>query len=105
MRVVQAVNLVSNAPRYAGTMTMTREAASVDVATRVDIRAENVPPGISAEDHAVGRDSSLASLGAYQDRWTPEGCPPAVEGSSVNLPRSEPATLAWSCVPVALYGP
>jgi uncharacterized protein YndB with AHSA1/START domain len=65
VRVVQAVDFVSDDPAYAGTMTMTWEVTSVDAGTRVDIRAENVPDGISADDHAAGLTSSLAKLAAY----------------------------------------
>jgi uncharacterized protein YndB with AHSA1/START domain len=65
VRVVQAVDFVSDDPAYAGTMTMTWEVTAVDAGTRVDIRAENVPDGISADDHADGLTSSLAKLAAY----------------------------------------
>ena len=61
-RVVQAVDFVSDDPAYAGTMTMTWEVTAVDAGTRVDIRADDVPAGISAEDHAAGLASSLANL-------------------------------------------
>ena len=54
VRVVQAVDFVSDDPAYAGTMTMTWEVAAVGAGTRVDIVAEDVPDGISAEDHAAG---------------------------------------------------
>lgn len=64
-RVVQAVDFVSDDPANAGTMTMTWEVTAVDGGTRVDIRAENVPGGISADDHAAGLNSSLAKLAAY----------------------------------------
>jgi uncharacterized protein YndB with AHSA1/START domain len=64
-RVVQAVDFESADPAYAGTMTMTWELTPVHDGTRVDIRAEDVPPGISAEAHAAGLNSSLANLGAY----------------------------------------
>lgn len=36
--------------------------------TRVEIRADDVPSGISAEDHAEGLASSLANLAAYLER-------------------------------------
>jgi uncharacterized protein YndB with AHSA1/START domain len=65
VRVVQAVDFVSDQPDYAGTMIMTWEVAPVAAGTRVEIRAENVPAGISAEDHAAGLASSLANLAAY----------------------------------------
>lgn len=61
-RVVQEVDFVSDDPAFAGTMSMTWEVTPVDVGTRVDIMADNVPDGISAEDHAVGLASSLANL-------------------------------------------
>jgi uncharacterized protein YndB with AHSA1/START domain len=67
-RVVQAVDFVSDDPAYAGTMTMTWEVTPVDAGTRVDIVAEDVPDGISAEDHAAGLTSSLTNLAAYVER-------------------------------------
>ena len=65
VRVVQAVDFVSDDSDQAGTMTMTWEVATVDAGTRVDIRADEVPVGISAEDHAAGLNSSLANLATY----------------------------------------
>jgi uncharacterized protein YndB with AHSA1/START domain len=67
-RVVQAVDFVSDDPAYAGTMTMTWEVTAVDAVARVEIRADDVPDGISAEDHAAGLASSLANLAAYLER-------------------------------------
>ncbi|MFI7494935.1 SRPBCC family protein [Kocuria sp. M4R2S49] len=64
-RVVQAVDFVSADPAFAGTMTMTWELTRAPGGTRVDLRAEDVPAGISAEDHAAGLASSLANLA----RW------------------------------------
>ena len=46
-------------------MTMTCELTRVEGGTRVEIRADNVPDGISAEDHAAGFASSLANLAGY----------------------------------------
>lgn len=68
VRVVQAVDFVSENPAYAGTMTMTWEVTAVESGTRVDIRAEDVPTGISAEAHAQGMASSLANLSTYLER-------------------------------------
>jgi uncharacterized protein YndB with AHSA1/START domain len=65
VRVVQAVDFVSDDPSYAGTMAMTWELTEVDGRTRVDIIADNVPDGVSADDHAVGLASSLANLANY----------------------------------------
>ena len=64
-RVVQAVDFVADDPTFAGTMTMTWEVTATDGGTRVDIRADDVPSGISAEDHAAGLASSLANLAAH----------------------------------------
>lgn len=68
VRVVQAVDFVSDDPAFAGTMTMTWEVSPVGGGTRVEIRADDVPAGISAEDHAAGLASSLANLAAYVER-------------------------------------
>jgi hypothetical protein len=67
VRIVQAVNFVSDDPAFSGTMTMTWEIAPIDDKTHVEVRAEHVPHGISAEDHAVGLASSLANLAHYTD--------------------------------------
>jgi uncharacterized protein YndB with AHSA1/START domain len=68
VRVVQAVDFVSDDPSFAGTMTMTWEATPIEGGTRVEFRADDVPDGISAEDHAAGLTSSLANLAAYVER-------------------------------------
>src|ERR1700750_796068 len=67
-RVIQAVDFVSDDPAYAGTMTMTWAVTAADAGTRVDIVAEDVPDGISAEDHAAGLSSSLTNLAAYVEQ-------------------------------------
>jgi uncharacterized protein YndB with AHSA1/START domain len=67
-RVVQAVDFVSDDPAFAGTMTMTWAVTAVEGGTRVDITADGVPDGISAEDHAAGIESSLANLAARLER-------------------------------------
>lgn len=64
-RVVQAVDFESDDPDFAGTMTMAWSVAEVKAGTRVDLIAEDVPPGISAEDHEAGMTSSLTNLAAY----------------------------------------
>jgi uncharacterized protein YndB with AHSA1/START domain len=68
VRVVQAVDFASDDPAFAGTMTMTWEVRAVDGGTRVEITADDVPDGISAEDHARGLASSLANLARYVER-------------------------------------
>jgi uncharacterized protein YndB with AHSA1/START domain len=65
VRVVQAVDFVSDDPAFEGTMTMTWQVTAVEDGTRVDITAADVPDGISAEDHAAGLESSLDNLATY----------------------------------------
>ena len=65
VRVVQAVDFVSDDPEFAGTMTMTWVVAAADGGTRVDIIADDVPDGISADDHAAGMASSLENLALH----------------------------------------
>ena len=88
-RVVQAVDFVADDPGFAGTMTMTWEVSATDEGTRVDIRADDVPVGISAEDHAVGLASSLANLEAYVQQGSEE----EVTWSDVAGPDLDVATL------------
>lgn len=68
VRVVQAVDFVSDDPAFAGTMIMTWEVTAVDGGSRVAITAENVPDGISPGDHATALASSLGKLAAYVER-------------------------------------
>lgn len=65
VRVVQAVDFVSDDPALAGTMTMTWELSVEDRGTLVEIRADDVPTRITPEDHAVGMESSLANLATF----------------------------------------
>lgn len=64
-RVVQAVDFVADDPAFAGTMTMTWTVQTTNGRTRVEIVADDVPDGISAEDHAVGLASSLDNLARF----------------------------------------
>jgi uncharacterized protein YndB with AHSA1/START domain len=73
VRVVQAVDFVSDDPAFAGTMTMTWEVTAEDGGSRVEITADGVPDGIAAEDHATGLASSLENLAAYVERSSPAG--------------------------------
>jgi uncharacterized protein YndB with AHSA1/START domain len=65
VRVVQAVDFASDDPAYSGTMVMTWELSPVEDGTHVEIRADNVPAGISADDHTAGLASSLNNLAAH----------------------------------------
>ncbi len=68
VRVVQAVDFVSDDPAFAGTMIMTWEVTAVNGGSRVAITADGVPDGISPEDHAAGLASSLENLAVYVDQ-------------------------------------
>jgi hypothetical protein len=46
-------------------MTMTWELSVDGNGTRVEVRADDVPAGISPQDHAAGLKSSLANLAAF----------------------------------------
>ncbi|OBI73005.1 SRPBCC family protein [Mycobacterium sp. E740] len=70
-RVVQDVEFASDDPAFDGTMTMTWTVRRVDGGTRVELRADNVPPGISAADHKAGMASSLNNLAAYLAKRQP----------------------------------
>ena len=64
-RVVQAVDFVAEDPAFAGTMTMTWTVEPTEHGTRVEIVADDVPDGITAEDHAAGMASSLDNLARH----------------------------------------
>ena len=64
-RIVQRVVFESDDPRFAGTMTMTWSLLETDDGTWVEVRADDVPEGISAEDHATGLAASLDNLASY----------------------------------------
>lgn len=65
VRVVQAMDFVSDDPAFAGTMTMTWDVRAEAGATVIEITADDVPDGISAEDHAAGLASSLENLARH----------------------------------------
>ena len=64
-RVVQECDFTSDDPAFAGTMTLSWMLTDVEGRTRVDIRADDVPEGISATDHVAGLNSSLDNLARY----------------------------------------
>jgi uncharacterized protein YndB with AHSA1/START domain len=68
VRVVQAIDFVSEDPAFVGTMTMTWEVTAIDGGSRVEITASDVPDGISEEDHAAGMSSSLRKLAKYVEQ-------------------------------------
>jgi uncharacterized protein YndB with AHSA1/START domain len=68
VRVVQAVEFESENPAFDGTMTMTWAITPLDIGSRVEIKAEDVPDGITSADHAAGLSSSLEQLATYLER-------------------------------------
>ncbi len=64
-RIVQAVNFESEDAAFDGTMIMTWSLAEVPSGTRVTISWENVPYGISKEDHDEGLKPTLDNLANY----------------------------------------
>ena len=64
-RVVHAVDFVSDDPAFSGTMTMTWEVSPAPDGSLVELRADDVSVGISAEDHVAGLTSSLANLARF----------------------------------------
>ena len=70
-RMVQTAVFESDAPEYAGEMTMVWElepAGGGSKGTKVTISAHDVPTGISPEDHAEGMASTLANLAAFVEQ-------------------------------------
>jgi uncharacterized protein YndB with AHSA1/START domain len=63
-RVVQQFDFASDDPAFAGIMTMAWSLAAVPGGTEVTIRCNNVPDGISKQDHIEGMGASLANLAA-----------------------------------------
>ena len=64
-RVVELIDFVSDDQAFAGEMKVTTSLVPVDGGTEVAIICENVPSGISAEDHQIGMASTLANLAAF----------------------------------------
>jgi uncharacterized protein YndB with AHSA1/START domain len=63
--IAQLITFDSDDPAFAGEMKVTWTFMPTPAGTRVDVRCENVPRGISAEDHAAGLASSLAKLAKF----------------------------------------
>lgn len=64
-RIEQAVVFRSDKPGFAGVMRIIWLFEPQGAGTKVTVRCEDVPPGISAEDHAVGLASSLENLARF----------------------------------------
>ncbi|MDQ2878796.1 MAG: SRPBCC family protein [Pseudomonadota bacterium] len=64
-QIVQTAMFESDDPAFAGTMRMSWALTPAAGGTEVTITATDVPPGISAVDHATGLQSTLANLAAF----------------------------------------
>ena len=64
-RIKQSVEFESSDSAFAGTMTMTWTFETGHGGTTVTVAADNVPPGISEDDHAAGLRSSLDNLAGF----------------------------------------
>jgi uncharacterized protein YndB with AHSA1/START domain len=67
-RIEQAVNFESDDSSFSGEMKIAWTLEPVDEGTRVTVRCEDVPVGISAEDHRAGLRSTLSNLAAFAER-------------------------------------
>jgi len=64
-RIVEDVTFETDDPAFVGTMRMTTTLTPVSDGTRVTFSCENVPPGISADDHQTCMASTLRNLAAF----------------------------------------
>jgi uncharacterized protein YndB with AHSA1/START domain len=64
-RIVQSVTFESDDPQYAGAMIVTWSLDPAPGGTNVTVTAENVPAGVSPEDHEAGLASSLQNLACF----------------------------------------
>ena len=65
--IEQAVTFDSEDPRFSGVMRMTWTFTPAPKGTDVSVRCENVPEGISPEDHAAGLRSTLENLAKFTE--------------------------------------
>jgi uncharacterized protein YndB with AHSA1/START domain len=67
-RIVEEVRFDSDDPGFAGAMQVITLIAPAEGGAEVTLRCENVPAGITAEDHQAGIRSTLANLAAYVEQ-------------------------------------
>lgn len=67
-RIEQAVTFESDDPLFSGEMRISWILEPVDDGTRVTVRCEDVPAGISAEDYQAGLTSTLSNLASFAER-------------------------------------
>ncbi|MCX8571683.1 SRPBCC family protein [Aminobacter sp. MET-1] len=66
-RVVEVIEFESDDPAFAGAMRIVTTLEPVAGDTWVTVSCEDVPPGISEDDHREGIASSLANLAAFTE--------------------------------------
>lgn len=66
-RIVEKIRFESADPSLAGVMTIVTTFTPVSGGTRVDVRIEDVPPGIGEADHQAGIRSSLENLARFTE--------------------------------------
>jgi uncharacterized protein YndB with AHSA1/START domain len=64
-RIEQSVTFDSDDPAFSGEMRIVWIFEPAQNGTLVKVRCEDVPPGISADDHQAGLTSTLANLAAF----------------------------------------
>lgn len=64
-RIVEEVRFQSDDPAFAGTMRITTTLTPTAGGTKVSFTCENVPPGITAQDHQTGMASTLKNLAVF----------------------------------------
>jgi len=64
-RIVERVAFETDDPALGGVMTITTTLEPVAGGTRITIRCENVPGGISESDHQAGMASTLDNLASF----------------------------------------
>lgn len=70
VRLAWVTSFAGATDEHAGEMTMEWTLAAIDDGTRVTVEARDVPPGISAEDHAAGMSASLRQLARHVAEFT-----------------------------------
>jgi uncharacterized protein YndB with AHSA1/START domain len=69
-RIEQAVTFNTDKSEFAGEMRITWTLEALGSGTRVTVSCENVPEGISPEDHEAGLESTLDNLAMFVERRT-----------------------------------
>jgi uncharacterized protein YndB with AHSA1/START domain len=64
-RIEQSVAFESEDPTFSGEMRVTWSLDPVEQGTLVSVRCEDIPAGISADDHKAGLESTLRNLSAF----------------------------------------